>query len=1510
MSGENCGLTTVLESSRQAVESELQSLKSSYSSSTAEISTLNIRIASLESSNRDTLSLLESKTSAYDDLATELSAKHQKTLELRHEVSTLEQTLSSNNTSLSNAKFHEQSLQQEIDSLRRNNEWLDQELKTKSTEYTKFRKDKNARVAELQQQNEEATSAIESLQRAEQTLRNRLDEVNKKADEYIQRASSLRDELAQQHENFTNELDTANRLAELRKISMETERERHHDLLAQLENAKEDAAEEIGRISAEVETEHQERLVAEQRVTELEIQIERLEADAAARGPPDRYQGSPRPTTNGNRQGVAGRTDSPSPSGMRGGLSFTQMFSDYHNAKAELEVEKKRNEKLSATVDEMIQDMERHQPEVAELQTDHDRLEADVVEMSRIVDNLSQERDHAKKEARKWEGQMAGMTREADLLRQQLRDLSSQVKVLLMEVNAQNQGLDSYTPQERIRLEQLARGDLDNASAQGVSDTDRFISENLTTFKDLAELQEQNTKLLRIARELGDQLEGEEAQNKKTQATDNEEELANLRIKTERYRDEIKSLGTQSQSYIRERDMFRRMLSHRGQLPQGSDIASMFGESVADGGPTTPVQNHVTNSIEQSQSSKDIADYTKLIKEMQSHFDSYRHEASVDRSTLKQQVDDISKKNVELRSTVSLRTSEAILANERYEMLHGNYEMLKTENAELQKRSQALSDRAAKQDMRTQQVAEDLVEAKGLLESMRNEIANLKAEKEFWKSIEKRLTEDNRSTREERERLNIANANLQNLLNEREHSDANSRYKQQSQVEVMESELQSTKRKLNEEIEEGKKSNLRREYEHQQAQTRIDDLISTLGGVREELVGAKTTRDHLQTRVDELAIELRSAEERLEVLQPRMPRHSVGGSNGASGSTSNVLPVSREQELAVEVSELKRDLDLTQGELANAKIQVEQYKAISQSSEEELQSLNDTQDQYREEMDRVIAQKDARIKELEQEVAELHSEISSANSELSSLRAEVTEHGQKLEEQKASFAAEINNLKDLNERNVTAAQFHQQDLRAQAEIAQEAQKNYENELVKHAEAAQNLQRLRGEYNQLKLEVAGIKAESESAKTKLTQSEESWTEAKERYERELTELKLRRDDISAQNKLLHQQLETVSNQISALQQKRVSYQAEGGEDAESSAASTGNLQELVKYLRREKEIVDVQWELSSQEAKRLKQQLDHTQSQLEEARLKLNQQRRAEEDRERSALNHNKLMETINELNLNRESNVTLRLEKSQAQAYLEKKSKLVEDLQAQIQPLQTRIRELEDAREFQDEELRMTREARERFEQRYHDLLNKSESIDPAEFENLKEQVTTLQTERDDLVSSRQELQNQVDSIPDQLKQTQDQANERHQENRQRLIDQSKSKAREQNAKIREKDIALQAAVQEKDDLERQLQASRQEVEAANKAKEEALTAQQAAQPETDGQAAQDSSEDGQVDEVKSDRPSGTDILALQEKLNAALTRAEVETVKSLQLQAEIAAAQTKITALEQQIVSHTYTNL
>ncbi|CAI7629797.1 unnamed protein product [Penicillium discolor] len=1392
------------ETTRSSLETEISTLKSSSTSNESETTSLKARISSLEASNRDTLGLLESKSAAYDKLAEELSLQHKKTIELRRELSTAEQSLQSANAASASARFREQSLQQELDLTKKNNEWFETELKTKSAEYIKFRKEKGARISELQRENEEANSTIDSLRRSENSLKSRLDETEQRYETSLASIHQLKEEAIQATESFRIELDSSNRLAELQGSAAQTAKQRVQECQLALEKTKDDAAQEISRLRVELETESNDKGAAERRIGELEALVAQLESEPA-RG----RSASPAVSLNGGAPSTPLRSSimrastptgsfSPRASRGKGGMNVTQMYSEYDRMRTALAAEQRTCQELRNTVDEMVLELDSTRPEIEEGRAEQTRLDHAVVEMSTLLEAAGKERDNALKEARKWQGQVEGLAREGDILRQQLRDLSAEVKVLVLEVAVAKHG-EEY---DREELEKIARGEVEE-SAKDLNETGRFISKHLTTFKDLHELQDQNHTLRRMLRELGDKQEGEEAQAKEATRRAELDELKELRIRAQTNRDEIANLSAQMQSYVKERDTFRSMLMHR---KPNVDEQSVFSQSMPLG------------AAPQGAMDTSGPDYAELLRKVQAHFDTFREETTTDHKALRQQVNELSRKNSELMSDVSRSSSQLAAASQRAELLQSNFNMLKNENTEIQKRYSALFENANRQDLRTQQAAEDLVEAKGLVESLQRENANLKAEKDLWKNIEKRLIDDTENLRNERSRLDSLNANLQTILNEREHTDSESRRRLQASVESLETELQSTKRKLNDEVEESKKASMRREYEQETSQKRIDDLVTSLSAVREELVAAKTTRDHLQSRVDELAVELKSAEERLQVLNSR-PSVSSGTTEGPTEGqeSSEGSGLSREQELSIEVSELKRDLELAKGELEHAKQLAEDYQAISQASEERLESATETQEQYREETDRLVEEKNAKIHDLETRIEEISAELSTSNTEMTKLREEQAEATRRLEEQKANFESEITRLKADNERHVTAAQYHQEDLNAQAEIAKHAQQNYETELVKHAEAAKNLQVVRAESNQLRLDIAELRTQSEGYKTDLSQKEESWAEQRATYEGELSELQKRREEVLHQNSVLHTQLENITSQISSLQKDRMNV-SDDEQEGDQGAPNLEGLQEVIKFLRREKEIVEVQYHLSTQESKRLNQQLDYTQSQLDETRLKLEQQRRAAADSDHNALNHNKLLETINELNVFRESNATLRNQLKQTEAVRDQKIARENELVQEIEPLKTKIHELESQIEAKDGEMQLLQADRDRYQQRIQNILQKYDRVDPTEMQELKEKLTSLENEKTEAVSAREALQTQIESLqaqvaefPEQLKQHSD---DRAHDLRSKLTEQFKARSKDLSARVKAKQDELNVALQEKEVIQAELQTTKNELEA------------------------------------------------------------------------------------------------
>jgi nucleoprotein TPR len=1397
------------ETVREALAAELAKLQNSASGSTSETSALRQRIENLEASNRDALALVESKSLEKDQIATELAEQHGKLLALRREIGELQDQTQALENAASSQKFREQSLHQEIEQLKRNLEWHTSELQTRNAEHGKFRKERNARVATLQRELEDSVSNAEMTKRTESQLRQRLDELQSKTDDAFSRIASLEEEAIRKQQDFKTELESCKRLAELQAQNAATHRERLQEVQQQADQMKEDAADEIGRLQAEVETERSDKEEAEHKVAELEMTVERLKQQGVRSTRP----GTPLRNGHGDPhtpRGVGSGPDSPiaMPGSLRksaSGLTFSQLYSKFSDTQEELENERRRTDKLSVAMDELINEMESRKPELEELRGEQERLESEVLDFSRLLDEATALRDAAVRNSDIWQGEAASAAREGEILRQQLRDLSSQVKILLVELSSRDQGLEEMSADERFELERAARGEVDGESLEAMTNTGRLISERLVLFRGVSELVERNEQLLRLTREMGDKMEGEEARDKARQSAADAAEVDELRRQVERYRDEIQSTALQIDSYMKERDLFRRMLQHRGHIPADADVQAMFGQSVV---PATPIRGAALEPPATPRS-KDVEDMTKLLKEQQVFFDQFRSESTSDRRVLKDQIDALGREKSAIQADLARAQSQLSIASSRFDTLQSNYTSLQNENQQLQKRSQQMAENSMEQDRRVAQFAEDLVEAKSNEAALRHESANAKAERDIFKRSEARLNEDLERLREDRARLNKLVTDLQNLQNEKELAESEARRRLQNRVDTLESDLADCHKKLELEQDENKKATLRREYEENHNRTRIDDLVQSLSNVREELAAAKAARDQLQARVEELKIDLTAAEEKVTVLQPRPTPRFEARQDVSQDNADDELPV--EQRLALEISELKRDLDHAKSDLENTKQQVQVYRSISQASEEELASFSATADQYKEETDLVLAQKDSKIKELEQRIEDLTSELTTTNNELSELRTNAEDITSRLAEQKAIFESDMARLRDDADRYVEEKKLFQEDLKAQAAIAQQAQQSYEDELVKHADAARSLQLARKDLTEVRSSVSTAQAEAEAAKISLERSEDSWKEQRERFEADIEELKLRRHDVDEQNKLLHKQMEAFSKELATLRQGRTATAVamEGNSSDSVSVDPAGNYQEVVKYLRREKEIVDVQYELSVQECRRLQQQLEYAEGQLEETKQKLLDERRQAAEKASVEGSTTRLMQTINELNLYRESSITLRNEAKLAREKLEEKSKVAEALLGEIEPLKGRVLVLEADIESKEAELQLLQADRDHWRERTQNIISKYDRVDPAELEEMKNQLATAKTEKEALETAHDALNQEISALKDRLENEQSAATQALNDRLERFKGQAKEQDRKRSSQIRE-------LTAEKDSLTADLEKTKIEVDSIN----------------------------------------------------------------------------------------------
>lgn len=191
--------------------------------------------------------------------------------------------------------------------------------------------------------------------------------------------------------------------------------------------------------------------------------------------------------------------------------------------------------------------------------------------------------------------------------------------------------------------------------------------------------------------------------------------------------------------------------------------------------------------------------------------------------------------------------------------------------------------------------------------------------------------------------------------------------------------------------------------------------------------------------------------------------------------------------------------------------------------------------------------------------------------------------------------------------------------------------------------------------------------------------------------------IRFDETTLQNRLLLDQLESANNRIN---KNPPSY-----EDATTSDAQ---LRELVNFLKREKEIVDVKYELNLQETKRLKQKLEQTTTSLDETRLKL--ERLTEEQKKGgNGDDQKKLQDQLNDISILRESNSTLR---QQSNMYSRKVKTLeveIEKLRARVEPLEAQLRESKVEIEAKEAQIKLVEQEANDWKARTQNILHKYE---------------------------------------------------------------------------------------------------------------------------------------------------------------------------------------------------------
>ncbi|KAF7966386.1 hypothetical protein HWV62_38881 [Athelia sp. TMB] len=1201
-------------------------------------------------------------------------------------------------------KFKIDTLTQQLQLAQSEAERTSSELNDKTEEFAKYRRTKHTEHSQLQAEHDALTQSHSSTESSLKALQSQHLTQSHQLTQALGKVRDLTGQLAELETTYESEASGLRKLVTM----MEDREARQKESVDAIERDWAGVGERAQRREAalleEIEREKRAKEEARAKVDQLESVLDKVgrgELPMPGRGLP----GTPARTSDHLTEGMMGLspTVAMASKAQRTGKTFTEVYADYVRLQDDYAKKSAEYDHMDRTLGEVLAQIEERAPILSQQRMEYERLQSEAAQLAQQLSQALADRDAYAHNSHETSQKLARSARENDLLQKQLNDLGRQVQHLLKEIGRRD---DPTIPTD----EDLA------SLAPPAENIEAVITSNLVLFRSIGDLQEQNQKLLKIVRELGDKMEAEEqdyrAAMEKEQAEAVREAHEAMQALAKQLETQQKGSEIKIQAYMKERDALKTMLAR---AERSSTSSSSIG-GVESG----------LNGFHEPQLTGSQADMSRELAEIHNQFELYRTEMGVDSAKLREEAIAAQREAGQLNAALAKANAKIEYLTDRHRISQDQFAMQNRELENLTKRNAQLYDQYTRLDIECNRATEDFLAANSRTEQLRNECANLRAEKNIWESVQARLVDDNKSLAVERAHLSDLMTNVQKMHNDLERSGENDRRRLESQMQMLETQTSDLKMQLAQERDSVRHLTLQKDVELKELQSRLDRSMQDLSKTRESLIGAETSRSHLQARVEELSRHLQGNEEKLSVYERRST--TVAGLPQGTDKDS-----SREQQFEAEVAELRSALKVAEVDLATARSHVQQFQEISQANESALATLNASHDEYK-------ASTEAQINKHELEYKALEDKLRYVQEEAQQLHVRHAELQRTLDTERSSWLADKRTLEDTivdlstsekdSESNRT---LRENDARQQEERATAAEERYTREVIAHAESIKSIESLKQQLSAVQVASRDNLVAAETAAAKLAASENSWKQQKQALDKEMSDLNARCKDLSSQNAILHQHLESVSSQATRIQQASDASTNAATDEVDATEDTDTKLSELrsvVSYLRREKEIVDLQLELSKQENVRLKSQIEHLSQSLEETRASLSEERERAVEAAASEAQHAELVERINQLNILRESNATLRADcenYSKRSRDLEAKLKA---LSAELEPAKEQARVSQAELEARDVQVKRLEAESKRWQDRNAQLLSKYDRIDPAEVQSLKDQIEQLQTEK------------------------------------------------------------------------------------------------------------------------------------------------------------------------------------
>ncbi|KAM5239085.1 nucleoprotein TPR [Ctenodactylus gundi] len=1237
----------------------------------------------LEAEKRDLIRTNERLSQELEYLTEDVKRLNEKLKESNATKGELQLKLDELQASDVSVKFREKRLEQEKELLHNQNTWLNTELKTKTDELLALGREKGNEILELKCNLENKKEEVSRLEEQMNGLKTSNEHLQKHVEDLLTKLKEAKEQQASMEEKFHNELNAHIKLSNLYKSAAEDSEaksneltravEELHRLLKEAGEANKTVQEHLLEVE---ESKHQMEKEMLEKIGKLEKELENAN---------DLLSATKRKGAILSEEELAAMSPTAAAVAkiVKPGMKLTELYNAYVETQDQLLLEKLENKRINKYLDEIVKEVEAKAPILKRQREEYERAQKAVASLSVKLEQAMKEIQRLQEDTDKANKYSSVLERDNQRMEVQIKDLSQQIRVLLME-------LEEARGNHVIRDEEVSSADISSSS--------EVISQHLVSYRNIEELQQQNQRLLVALRELGETREREEQETTSSKISELQLKLESSLTELEQLRESRQHQMQLVDSIVRQRDMYRILLSQTTGVVIPLQASSLDDISLV----STPKRSSTSQTVSTPTpvpviESTEAIEAKAALKQLQEIFENYKKEKTDNEKIQNDQLEKLQEQVTDLRSQNTKISTQLDFASKRYEMLQDNVEGYRREITSLQERNQKLTATTQKQEQIINTMTQDLRGANEKLAVAEVRAENMKKEKEMLKLSEVRLSQQRESLLAEQRGQNLLLTNLQTIQGILERSETETKQRLSTQIEKLEHEISHLKKKLENEVEQ--RHSLTRNLDVQ--------LLDTKRQLDTETNLHHNTKELLKNAQKEAA----TLKQHLSSMEAQLASQSSQRTGKGQPSEENV------DDLRSQLRQAEEQANDLKERLKTSTSNVEQYRAMVTSLEESLNKEKQVTEEVRKNIE-------VRLKESAEFQTQLEKKLMEVEKEKQELqddkRKAIESMEQQLFELKKTLSSVQNEVQEALQRASTALSNEQQarrDCQEQAKIAVEAQNKYERELMLHAADVEALQAAKEQVSKMASVRQHLEETTQKAESQLLECKASWEERERMLKDEVSKCVSRCEDLEKQNRLLHDQIEKLSDKVVASMKEGV--QGSLNVSLSEEGKSQEQLLEILRFIRREKEIAETRFEVAQVESLRYRQRVELLERELQELQDSLNAEREKVQVTAKTMAQHEELMKKTETMNVVMETNKMLREEKERLEQDLQQMQAKVRKLELDILPLQEANAELSEKSGMLQAEKKLLEEDVKRWKARNQHLVSQQKDPDTEEYRKL-----------------------------------------------------------------------------------------------------------------------------------------------------------------------------------------------